>query len=166
MSAAAIPAALRPWAWRFHRHRGHVLGHPASSTPTGSSETSHTTLLRWKASATRWASVSECDAQTSPAPDSTISRAWAGPPTQATRSAPNAASSTVVGGLPYGGTRPLASDTMPALGETPSERKSSTASPRPFEGTARNTRSGRSNWSSREASARIFSSRGSATPGR
>ena len=77
---------------------------------------------RWNTSATRWASGSECEAHTSPAPDSTISRACAGPPTQAVRSAPNARSSATVGGVPSGGTRPLASDTMPAVSDTPSAR--------------------------------------------
>ena len=35
------------------------LATPASSTPTGSSDTSHTTPAAWKASATPWASTSE-----------------------------------------------------------------------------------------------------------
>ena len=86
MSAAAMPAALSPCAWVAPTATAAAfLATPASSTPTGSSETSQTTPARWKASATPWASASERDAQTSPAPDSTISRACEGPPTQATR---------------------------------------------------------------------------------
>ena len=103
MSAAAIPAAFRPWACVAPTATAAAFfATPASSTPTGSSETSHTTPARWNASATPWASASERDAHTSPAPVSTISRACAGPPTQATRSLPNAASSATVGGVPSG----------------------------------------------------------------
>ena len=110
-----MPAALRPWLWVAPTATAAAFfATPASSTPTGSSETSHTTPERWNTSATRWASGSECEAHTSPAPDSTISRACAGPPTHAMRSAPNARSSATVGGVPSGGTRPLASETTPA----------------------------------------------------
>ena len=84
------------------------LATPASSTPTGSLETSHTTPARWNTSATRCASGPECEAHTSPAPvSSTISRACAGPPTQAVRSAPNARSSATVGRRAVGGHQPL-----------------------------------------------------------
>ena len=92
-------------AWRPTATAAAFLATPASSTPTGSSDTSQTTPARWNTSATRWASGSECEAQTSPAPDSTISRACAGPPTQAVRSAPNARSSATVGGDAVGRAR-------------------------------------------------------------
>ena len=69
MSAAAMPAALRPWDWVAPTATAAAfLATPASSAPTGSSETSHTTPERWKVSATRWASSSECEAHTRPAP--------------------------------------------------------------------------------------------------
>ena len=142
------------------------LATPASSTPTGSSETSQTTPARWKTSATRCASGSECDAQTNPAPDSTISRAWAGPPTHAVRSAPKARSSATVGGVPSGGTSPFASDTTPAVSATPIRPSSSSASPMPFEGTARSRRSARRTSPSAPPIARTSSPRGRATPGR
>ena len=116
-----MPAALRPCAWVAPTATAAAfLATPASSTPTGSSDTSQTTPARWNASATRWASDSERDAHTSPAPDSTISSACAGPPTHATRSGPNTASSSAVGVEPSGGTSPLASETMPARSGTPS----------------------------------------------
>ena len=83
------------------------FAHPASSTPTGSSETSQTTPARWKTPAQRWASASECEAQTRPAPSVAISRACAGPPMHATRSGPNTASSASVGGVPVGRDEPL-----------------------------------------------------------
>ena len=89
MSAAAIPAALSPCACVAPTATAAAfLATPASSTPTGSSETSQTTPERWNASATPCASASEREAQTSPAPDSTISRACEGPPTHATRCDP------------------------------------------------------------------------------
>ena len=64
-----MPAALRPCAWVAPTATAAAFfATPASSTPTGSSDTSHTTPARWNASATRWASASERDAQTRPAP--------------------------------------------------------------------------------------------------
>ena len=133
MSAAAIPAALSPWAWVAPTATAAAfLAQPASSTPTGSSETSHTTPARWNTSATRCASASERDAHTSPAPVSTISRACAGPPTHATRSGPNTASRARVGGVPSGGTRPLARETIPARSLTPSRDISISASREPL----------------------------------
>ena len=71
-----MPAAFSPCAWVAPTATAAAFfATPASSTPTGSSDTSQTTPARWKASATRCASASEREAQTSPAPDSTISRA-------------------------------------------------------------------------------------------
>ena len=108
VQALRLGGARRPRAAAF-------FATPASSTPTGSSETSHTTPARWNASATRWASASERErAHQARRRTRTISRACAGPPTQATRSAPNTASSATVGGVPSGGTSPFASETMPA----------------------------------------------------
>src|SRR5215212_9005330 len=73
MSAAAMPAAFSPWAWVAPTATAAAFfATPASSTPTGSSETSHTTPDAWNTSATRCASSSECDAHTRPPPDSTI----------------------------------------------------------------------------------------------
>ena len=63
------------------------LATPASSTPTGSLDYSQTTPARMKTSAIVSASVVSTLAATSPAPSVTISRACAGPPTQATRPA-------------------------------------------------------------------------------
>ena len=167
MSAAAMPAAFRPWAWVAPTATAAAfLATPASSAPTGSSETSHTTPERWKTSATRWASASDRDAHTSPAPDSTISRAWAGPATQAVRSGPNARSSATDGGVPSGGTSPLASDTIPAVSGTPWAAICSSAWPMPLDGTARNSRSARWNWSSWSPSTRTFRPWGSGTSGR
>src|SRR6185436_6416743 len=63
MSAAAMPAALRPWAWVAPTATAAAFfATPASSTPTGSSDTSHTTPALWNVSATRWARASERDA--------------------------------------------------------------------------------------------------------
>ncbi len=167
MSAAAIPAAFRPCACVAPTATAATFfAIPASSTPTGSSETSHTTPERWNVSATRWARASEREAQTSPAPASTISRACAGPPTHATRSGPKACSSTAAGGSPSGGTSPFASETIPARSVTPRRPSSATASPIPFEGTASITKSARANWSGWAPNARTCRSRGSSTPGR
>ena len=69
MSAAAMPAAFSPCAWVAPTATAAAFfATPASSTPTGSSDTSHTTPARWNASATRWASASEREAHTRPAP--------------------------------------------------------------------------------------------------
>ena len=62
------------------------------------------------ARATR-ASSSSLEAATSAAPACTISWACAGPPRQATRSAPKRSLRTTVGGSPSGGTSPLATET-------------------------------------------------------
>ena len=89
-------------SWRRRRAR----------RPTGSSDCSQTTpgagehAARASARAPR-----SLHAATSAAPACTISCACAGPPTQATRSAPKRSPRTIVGGRPCGGTRPLATDT-------------------------------------------------------
>ena len=146
MSAAAIPAAFRPsGSVAPAASAAAFFAQPASSTPTGSSDGWQTTPAWWKTSATRSASDGECDAHTSPAPDSTISIACAGPPMQATRSMPNARSSAVVGGVPSGGTSPLVSETIPARRGTPCDCSSTSACASPADGTATKTRSARSN---------------------
>ncbi len=143
MSAAAIPAALSPCAWVAPTATAAAfLATPASSTPTGSSETSQTTPERWNASATRCASASEREAQTRPAPDSTISRACAGPPTHATRCGPKARSSATVGGSALRRHQALGQRDDPGARPTRPGRSAPRAPRRrPFDGTARKTRS-------------------------
>ncbi len=69
MSAAAIPAALSPCdSVAPAASAAAFLAHPASSTPTGSGDTSHTRPARWKTRATRSATSGERDAATRPAP--------------------------------------------------------------------------------------------------
>src|SRR5207253_2197340 len=112
----------------------------------------------------RSARSGERDAQMSPAPPSTISRACAGPPTHATRADPKARSNASVGGVPSGGTRPFVNDTTPACGTT-WRVSSAIAASIPEAGTATNTRSERWNWSSWPPSARTFRRSGRRTPG-
>ena len=108
---AAAPAALRPWdSVADAASAAAFLAAPASSTPIGSSDISATTPARPKTSATDRVSAGSAPATTSAAPSVTISRAWAGPPTQATRAAPSYCASSTVGAMPWGGTRPLASE--------------------------------------------------------
>ena len=57
-----------------------------------------------------FASSSFVEAATSAAPSLTISRACAGPPTQATRASPKRSRSSTVGAVPSGGVSPLASE--------------------------------------------------------
>jgi hypothetical protein len=53
------------------------------------------------------------------------------------RSAPKDLSSATVGGVPWGDTKPLARETIPAVSATPWRSISARASPSPFDGTAR-----------------------------
>ena len=85
-----------------------------------------------------------------PAPVSTISRACAGPPTQAVRSAPKTRSRATVGGVPSGDTSPLASDTTPgSLRDTPRRSISASASPMPLRRDGEEHQVGPVSWSSR-----------------
>ena len=149
MSAAAIPAALRPCAWVAPTATAAAFfATPASSSPTGSSDTSHTTPERWNTSATRWASGSECEAHTSPAPGlHHLARV---------RGAADAGGALGAEGALQRHRRrhPVRAAPAPSPGRpprrvsvTPRRPIWSSASPIPFDGTARNTRSGRSNWS-------------------
>ena len=89
MWPAAAPAAFRPCASVAPQASAAAfLAAPASSTPIGSFDSSHTTPARMNTPPARLASDSSVEAATSPAPSLTISRACAGPPMQAVRSAP------------------------------------------------------------------------------
>ena len=83
------------------------------------------------------------DAATSAAPSLTISRACAGPPTQATRAAPKRWLSRSVGGVPCGSTRPLARHTTAARAERSRASSEVMTFPSPADGTPRNTKSAR-----------------------
>ena len=115
------------------------LAAPASSTPMGSLDSSQTTPARLNTCASVAARRSSVEAATSPAPAVTISWAWAGPPTQATRRAPKRARSMTVGAAPSGGTRPLASETKAARWGAPACSRPSMTSSSPTDGTPRNT---------------------------
>ena len=107
MCPAAAPAALRPCASVAPAASAAAFfAAPASSTPIGSLERSQTTPARVKTWASAAASSSSWEAATRPAPACTISCACAGPPTQATRWAPNAALRMLVGGAPSGARGP------------------------------------------------------------
>ena len=140
MWPAAAPAAFRPCASVAPAASAAAfLATPDSSTPTGSPDCSHTTPARMKTAAIVAASVASTLAATSPAPSVTISRACAGPPTHATRLAPSAFESSVVGARPSGGTSPLASETTGVRRPSPARPSPAITSSSPREGTPRNT---------------------------
>ena len=106
---------------------------------------------------------SSVDAATSPAPSVTISRACAGPPMQATRSAPKRARSSTVGAMPSGGTRPLASETTGGAARRPAaEARDHLVEPARGHAEEHVVRAREA----RRRPARSRSSRGSSTPGR
>ncbi len=125
MCPAAAPAAFSPCASVAPAASAAAfLAAPASSTPIGSLDCSQTTPARVKtAPSERRELLARSRRRRAPAPSWTISCACAGPPMQATRSAPKRSLSTTVGGRPCGGTSPLATDTTavrlprPASGE-------------------------------------------------
>ena len=97
-----------PWASVAPAARAAAfLATPESSTPTGSLDCSQTTPARMNTPAIAAASRTLVEAATRPAPSVTISRAWAGPPMQPTRSSPQAWFSRAVGDRPSGGDQAL-----------------------------------------------------------
>src|SRR5436305_699052 len=98
MCPAAAPAAFRPCASVAPAARAAAfLAAPASSTPIGSLDCSHTTPARVNTWASVPASPRSLDAATSAAPAWTISCACAGPPMQATRWEPRVAARSANG---------------------------------------------------------------------
>src|SRR5436190_1838621 len=145
MCPAAAPAAFSPCASVAPAARAAAfLAAPASSTPSGSSERSHTTPARVKTWASAAARASSREAATSAAPSRAISCACAGPPRQAMRWIPTTSPRTTVGGRPSGGTRPLATDTTAARSLRPAACSEAPSSPSSRDGTARKTYSARS----------------------
>ena len=115
MWPAAAPAALRPWrSVAPAASAAAFLAAPASSTPTGSLDASQTTPAFWKndASAQRERLVGRRGDQAGALVDH-LARVR-GPADAADALGAELGGSRSVGGVPSGGTRPLASETIAA----------------------------------------------------